>query len=67
MWLQRAYQNHDIPHVFKFLRVEEGCKLFSVCCKVPVQISRLKPPLITREHLLKAELVCCFIKLLRVG
>lgn len=67
MWCQRAYQNHSISHVFKLLRVEEGCELLSVCCQVPVQISCFKPPLITREHLLEAELVCCFLKLLWVG
>ncbi len=67
MWSQRAYQNHSILHVFELLRVEEGCELFSVRCQVPVQISCFKPPLITRKHLLEAELVCCILKLLRVG
>lgn len=67
MWPQRAYQNHNILHVLKLLRVEEGCELLSVCCQVPVQISCFKPPLITRKHLLEAELVRCVLKLLRVG
>lgn len=67
MWLQRAYQNHNIPHVFKLLRMEEGCELFSVCCQVPIQISSFKPPLITWEHLLEAKLVLSVLKLLRAG
>lgn len=62
-----TYQDHCVPHVFKLLRVEEGCELFSVGCQVPVQISSLKPPLITGQHLLEAKLFCCFVKLLRVG
>lgn len=67
MWLQRAYQNHNIPHVFKLLRVEEGCELFPVCRQVPVQIGRFKPPLVPRKHLLEAELVRGVLKLLGVG
>lgn len=62
-----AYQNHDIFHVFKLLRVEEGCELLSVGCQVPVQICCFKPPLITRKHLLEAELVCCILELLWVS
>lgn len=62
----RAYQNHNVLHVFKLLGVEEGGELLSVCCSVPVQVGPLKPPLITREHLLVAELVGRFVKLLRV-
>lgn len=52
-----AYHNHNILHVFKLLGVEEGGELLSVCSRVPVQVGPLKPPLITREHLLEAELV----------
>lgn len=62
-----AYHNHDILHVFKLLGVEEGGELLSVCCSVPVQVSPFKPPLITREHLLEAELVSCFVKLFWVS
>lgn len=36
MWSHRAYQNHNILHVFKLLRVEEGCELLSVSCQIPV-------------------------------
>lgn len=53
--------------MFKLLRVEEGRELLSVCCQVPIQIGSFKPPLITRKHLLEAELVCCILKLIRVG
>lgn len=67
MWSHGAYQNHNILHVFKLLRVEEGCELLSVSCQIPVQISPFKPPLITRKHLLEAKLVCCILKFLRVG
>lgn len=67
VWLRRAYQNHYVPHVVKLLGVEECCELFSVRCLVSIQISRQEPPLITRKHLLKAELVCCIFKLLWVG
>lgn len=59
----RAYQNHNILHVFKLLRVEEGGELLSACCSVSVHVSPLEPPLVTREHLLEAELVSGFVKL----
>lgn len=62
-----TYQNHNVLHVFKLLGVEEGGELLSVCCQIPVQVSPPKPPLITREHLLVAELVGRFVKLLRVS
>lgn len=67
MWSHRTYQNHNILHVFKLLGVKEGCELLSVCSQVPVQISPFKPPLITRKHLLEAELVGCILEFLRVG
>lgn len=67
MWLQVAYQNNNILHVFELLRVEEGRELFPVCCQVAVQISRFKPPLISRKHLLEAELVRVIFKLLWVS
>lgn len=67
VWLQKAYLNHNILHMVKLFRVEEGCELFSVCCQVPVHVRCFEPPLITGKHLLKAELVCRILKILRVG
>lgn len=66
-WSHRAYQNHNILHMFKLLGVEEGRELLSVCRQVSIQIGSFKPPLVTREHLLEAELVCRVLKLIRVG
>lgn len=62
-----AYQNHNILHVLKLLGVEEGGELLSVRRGVPVQVGPLKAPLVTREHLLEAELVRCLVELLRVS
>lgn len=67
MCLYGTYQDNDILHVFELLGVEEGGELLSVCCHVPVQIGPLESPLIPRQHLLKVELVRCFLKLLWVG
>lgn len=67
MQLGPTYQNHDILHVFKLLRVEEGGKLLSICCLVSIQISPFESPLIPRKHLLKVELVSGFLKLFGVG
>lgn len=62
-----TYNNHDILHVLKLLRVEEGGELLSVCCQVSIQIGPFESPLIPRKHLLEVELVGGFLELLRVG
>lgn len=63
----KTYQHHDMLHVLKLLRVEEGCEFFFVRLQVPVQIGGFEPPLVSRKHLLEAELVCGIFELFWVG
>lgn len=61
-----TYKDHNVLHVIKLLRVQKGSELVSSCNQVTVHVGGLEPPLVSREHLLKAELVFIIFKLLWV-
>lgn len=60
----KQYLHHNVPHVVKLLRVQEGSEFLSCGDTIAVPVSHLEAPLVTGKHGLVGGLVIHVIKLL---
>lgn len=51
LWEAGPYGNHDIPHVWELLWVQEGRQLLPTGHRVPILVSHPETPLIPSQHL----------------